>query len=121
MTVTAEGLRIELLESEKGTFFESGRPEPNANGKELLITLAHELGKIPNKISLEGHTDAQPYAGLANYSNWELSDRSRQRQPAPDAAERSARRSSGGGKRIRGPEAAETPRTRPIPPTEEFR
>ncbi len=73
MTVTAEGLRIELLESEKGTFFESGRPEPNASGKELLITIAHELGKIPNKISLEGHTDAQPYAGLANYSNWELS------------------------------------------------
>jgi chemotaxis protein MotB len=73
MTVTTEGLRIELLESEKGTFFESGRPEPNTNGRELLITIAHELGKIPNKISLEGHTDAQPYAGLANYSNWELS------------------------------------------------
>jgi chemotaxis protein MotB len=73
MTVTAEGLRIELLESEKGTFFESGRPEPNGNGKELLVAIAHELGKIPNKISLEGHTDAQPYAGLANYSNWELS------------------------------------------------
>ncbi len=73
MTVTSEGLRIELLESEKGTFFESGRPDPNANGRELLVTIGHELGKIPNKVSLEGHTDAQPYAGLANYSNWELS------------------------------------------------
>ncbi len=73
MTVTAEGLRIELLESAKGTFFESGQPDPNANGKELLITLAHELGKIPNKVSLEGHTDAQPYTGMANYTNWELS------------------------------------------------
>ena len=73
MTVTSEGLRIELLESAKGTFFESGRPEPNANGKELLVTLAHELGKIPNQISLEGHTDAQPYVGMANYTNWELS------------------------------------------------
>ena len=73
MTVTAEGLRIELLESEKGTFFDSGRPEPNASGKEMLITLANELGKVPNKLSMEGHTDAQPYAGRANYSNWELS------------------------------------------------
>ncbi len=73
MTVTAEGLRIELLESEKGTFFDSGRPDPNANGRELLITLARELGKVPNKLSLEGHTDAQPYSGIANYSNWELS------------------------------------------------
>ncbi len=73
MTVTAEGLRIELMESEKGMFFESGRPEPTAYGKEMLIAIANELGKLPNKMSLEGHTDARPYTGLANYSNWELS------------------------------------------------
>jgi len=73
MTVTAEGLRIELMESEKGTFFESGRPEPTASGREMLIAIANEIGKLPNKISLEGHTDARPYTGLANYSNWELS------------------------------------------------
>ena len=73
MTVTSEGLRIELMEAEKGTFFESGRPEPTAYGKEMLIAIANELGKLPNKISLEGHTDARPYTGLANYSNWELS------------------------------------------------
>ena len=47
MTVTAEGLRIELLESESGTFFESGSPAPSPNGRELLIALAHELGKLP--------------------------------------------------------------------------
>jgi len=73
ITVTAEGLRIELLESEKGTFFDSGQSEPNANGRELLIPIAEELGKIPNKILIEGHTDSQPFAGKANYTNWELS------------------------------------------------
>jgi chemotaxis protein MotB len=73
MTVTAEGLRIELMESEKGTFFESGRPEPTASGREMLIAIATEIGKLPNKVSMEGHTDARPYTGLANYSNWELS------------------------------------------------
>jgi chemotaxis protein MotB len=73
MTVTAEGLRIELMESEKGTFFESGSLEPTAYGKEVLVTIANELGKLPNKISLEGHTDARPFTGRANYSNWELS------------------------------------------------
>jgi chemotaxis protein MotB len=51
----------------------SGQPEPNANGRELLITIAEELGKIPNKILIEGHTDSQPFAGVANYTNWELS------------------------------------------------
>jgi chemotaxis protein MotB len=73
MTVTSEGLRIELTESASGTFFESGRPELNRDGSELLVTLAQEMGKLPNKLSLEGHTDAKPYATSANYGNWELS------------------------------------------------
>jgi len=73
MTVTAEGLRIELLESETGTFFESGSSTPSPSGREILTLLAGEMGKLPNRISLEGHTDARPYNGKANYTNWELS------------------------------------------------
>ena len=73
MTVTAEGLRIELTESASGTFFQSGRPELNSDGSELLVMLAKELGNLPNKLSIEGHTDAKPYAASANYGNWELS------------------------------------------------
>lgn len=75
MTVTAEGLRIELAETEKGTFFDVGSKEPNENGKSLLIALANELGKFPNKLSIEGHTDSRPYPGgsASGYSNWELS------------------------------------------------
>ncbi len=73
MTVTDEGLRIELTESAAGTFFNTGSDSLNADGRELLITLAKELGQLPNKISIEGHTDATPYATMANYGNWELS------------------------------------------------
>src|SRR5580700_4310869 len=73
ITVTNEGLRIELLESASGTFFESGSPKLNSDGHELLITLAQELGKLPNKLSIEGHTDSKAYAPSANYGNWELS------------------------------------------------
>ncbi len=71
--VTPEGLRIELLESATGTFFDLGVPNPNANGKELLDLLAGELGKLPNKISIEGHTDSKPFSGKHDYGNWELS------------------------------------------------
>jgi chemotaxis protein MotB len=73
MTVTAEGLRIELMEGESGTFFESGNPVPTAEGKEFLIALAQELGKLPNKMSIEGHTDSKPFTKGGNYGNWELS------------------------------------------------
>ena len=73
MTVTSEGLRIELLETEKGLFFPSGVAEPADNAKDLLVKLAQELGKLPNKISIEGHTDSKPFALNRNYGNWELS------------------------------------------------
>jgi chemotaxis protein MotB len=71
--VTNDGLRIELLESATGTFFNLGNSEPNDNGKELLGLLAVELGKLPNKISIEDHTDSKPFSGHRNYGNWALS------------------------------------------------
>jgi chemotaxis protein MotB len=66
-------LRIDLLETATGTFFDSGKPRPNKNGEAFLETLAAELGKVPNKVSIEGHTDSQPYVGKGDYGNWELS------------------------------------------------
>jgi chemotaxis protein MotB len=73
MTVTGEGLRIELSESASGIFFDSGSAKLNADGSLMLVTLAQELGKLPNKLSIEGHTDSKPYAPSATYGNWELS------------------------------------------------
>lgn len=73
MTITPEGLRIELLESANGTFFDIGSPEPNKDGQDILMALSDELGKIPNKLAIEGHTDSKPYSQRGNYGNWELS------------------------------------------------
>jgi chemotaxis protein MotB len=72
MTITAEGLRIDLLETQRGMFFETGNPKPTEAGYELLRVLAKELIKLPNKVAIEGHTDSTPY-GRSDYSNWELS------------------------------------------------
>ena len=73
MTVTNEGLRIELTESATGTFFESGSAKISKDSQDLLDTLAEELGKLPNKLAFEGHTDSKPYTEGSNYGNWELS------------------------------------------------
>lgn len=73
ITITPEGLRIELLEAREGTFFDSGSAKLNGRGDEMLSLLARELGGVPNRISIEGHTDAQRYADESSYGNWELS------------------------------------------------
>ncbi len=74
-TVTGEGLRIDLLETKDGMFFESGSPTPTPAGEHLLQVLAQELSRLPNNIVIEGHTDARPFRGAtpsSGYSNWEL-------------------------------------------------
>jgi len=73
ITITPEGLRIDLMESAKGTFFELGNASPTPALKELLQVLSPELGRLPNKLSIEGHTDATPYSGDKAYDNWDLS------------------------------------------------
>jgi chemotaxis protein MotB len=72
-TVTGEGLRVELLEGENSTFFESANSHPTDFGKDLLKRLAEEIGKLPNQVTMEGHTDSRPFSGGGDYSNWELS------------------------------------------------
>jgi len=73
MTVTPEGLQIELMEDPQGTFFENGSAEPTPTMQNLLKILAPEAGKLPNPIAIEGHTDSKPYTGSNVYGNWELS------------------------------------------------
>ena len=73
ITLTAEGLRIELMESAKGTFFELGSATPTPALRDLLKALSIELGKLPNNISIEGHTDSVVYSTGRPYDNWDLS------------------------------------------------
>ena len=73
ITITPEGLRIELIEDRNGTFYQSGSAQLSASGQELLVLLAAELKTLPNQLLIEGHTDAAQYSTDANYSNWELS------------------------------------------------
>lgn len=74
MTVTGEGLRVELSEGQQGAFFfESGNSLPTGFGRELLTKLATEIGHMPNKVIIEGHTDSKSFSGRGGYSNWELS------------------------------------------------
>jgi chemotaxis protein MotB len=72
MEMTNDGLRIELLETAESVFFETGQSTLRPAAIALLRSLAAELGKLPNDISIEGHTDARPYGGK-EYTNWELS------------------------------------------------
>jgi chemotaxis protein MotB len=76
LSVTGEGLRIDLLENAQGLFFITGSPTPTSAGEYLLAALAGEICKLSNQVIIEGHTDALLFRKAApdrGYSNWELS------------------------------------------------
>jgi chemotaxis protein MotB len=70
---TEDGIRIQLLDQEKSSMFPSGSAAMNPRSKELLEKVAEVVRSLPNRIEISGHTDATPYAGGRDYTNWELS------------------------------------------------
>jgi len=72
ISVTRDGMRIELIEDSKGLFFDIGSAKVKDETIRLLKLIAAEVGKLPNNIIVEGYTDARPFVS-ENYSNWELS------------------------------------------------
>jgi chemotaxis protein MotB len=73
ITVTAEGLRIELLENDKNSFFAVGSAQLLPETVQLLGVIAKELSTLGNPIAVEGHTDSRAYTSPNGYTNWELS------------------------------------------------
>jgi chemotaxis protein MotB len=70
--ISKEGTRIELIETSESLFFKVGSNELKTEAVDILKLIASELGKYPNNIEIEGHTDSRAYRGT-NYTNWELS------------------------------------------------
>jgi chemotaxis protein MotB len=70
---TPEGLRIQLVDQEQSSMFATGSSTLNDRAKNLAQLVAQVVAKMPNKLSISGHTDSTPYRFGNAYGNWELS------------------------------------------------
>ena len=74
LDMTRDGLRIQIVDEANRPMFASGSAVVQPYMRELLREIGAVLGGVPNRLTLEGHTDAMPFAGgERGYSNWELS------------------------------------------------
>lgn len=74
MEMTDDGLRIQIVDADQRPMFTSGSAVVQTYMRELLRELGIVLSEVPNRLTLEGHTDSLPFgAGDRGYSNWELS------------------------------------------------
>ncbi|POM19687.1 Motility protein B [Burkholderia cepacia] len=71
---TLMGLRIEIVDSQKRPMFAMSSDHVEPYMRDILREIGKTLNDVPNRIIVQGHTDAVPYAGgEGGYSNWELS------------------------------------------------
>ena len=74
LDMTRDGLRIQIVDDQSRPMFDSGSAAVKPYMRELLRAIGSVLGEVPNKLTLEGHTDATPFSGgSGGYGNWELS------------------------------------------------
>lgn len=70
---TPEGLRIQLVDQDGRPMFQQGTSEPMPYTKRLLAEIGRIIDRLPNRVSISGHTEAAPFEGPNGMTNWELS------------------------------------------------
>jgi len=73
MEQTPEGLRIQLVDQDGRPMFQQGTSEPMPYTKRLLAEIGKIIDRLPNRVSISGHTEAKPFVGPHGETNWELS------------------------------------------------
>ena len=74
LDMTRDGLRIQIIDDQKRAMFDSGSSMVQPYMRDILRAIGGVLTEVPNKLTLEGHTDAQRFGnGDLGYTNWELS------------------------------------------------
>ncbi len=71
--VTADGMRIQLVDQDNRSMFRSNTAELYSYAERMLGHIATNIGELPNRIAISGHTDSTPFRNGAAYTNWELS------------------------------------------------
>jgi chemotaxis protein MotB len=74
LETTPEGLRVLIIDSQNRPMFRIASAQTAPHIRLILRELAPVINELPNKISVNGHTDALPFPGnQSGYTNWELS------------------------------------------------
>lgn len=74
LEITSEGLRIMIIDDQKRPMFKLASAQTEQHVRVILRALAPAINELPNRVSLNGHTDGLPFpANQKGYTNWELS------------------------------------------------
>ena len=71
--ITEDGMRIQVVDKDNRSMFRPGTAVLYQYAEKMIRKIATIVVKMPNRISISGHTDASAFTSRINYTNWELS------------------------------------------------
>lgn len=71
--MTPEGLLIQVLDQQKRPMFAPNSTELTRDSRRLLALVGSIIAKLPNEVSITGHTERNGFSKSTDFTNWELS------------------------------------------------
>jgi len=73
MEITEDGMKIQLIDKDQRAMFRTGSDELYNYAQEMIREIGHSVQNLPNRVTIQGHTDGGSFSGPDGTSNWELS------------------------------------------------
>lgn len=73
MEITEDGMKIQLIDKDRRAMFQKGSAELYDYARRMIREVGESVQTLPNRITIEGHTDGGNYVGPDGTTNWELS------------------------------------------------
>ena len=73
MEITDEGMKIQLIDKDKRAMFRSGSDDLYEYARAMITEVGKTIQDVPNRLTLQGHTDGGSFSTGGEYTNWELS------------------------------------------------
>jgi len=73
MEITEDGMKIQLIDKDRRAMFRQGSDQLYNYAAEMLREISRSVQTLPNRVTVQGHTDGGSFTGKDGDSNWELS------------------------------------------------
>lgn len=73
MEITEDGMKIQLIDKDRRAMFRKGSDELYQYAVDMLEEIGRSVQTLPNRVTVQGHTDGGAFTGKDGDSNWELS------------------------------------------------
>jgi len=73
MEITEDGMKIQLIDKDQRAMFRKGSDELYNYAREMITEIGRSVQTLPNRVTIQGHTDGGSFTGPDGSTNWELS------------------------------------------------